>query len=66
VRDAGAQFVLAHVPDEVGLVARATARGVGLEGLETHRYEPGGEGGVVLGFGALPEPALRRALELLR
>jgi GntR family transcriptional regulator/MocR family aminotransferase len=65
VGEAGERFVLASVPDEAAVIAHAVARGVGLEGLEAHRYEPGGEGGVVLGFGALPEPALVRAIELI-
>ena len=61
-------FVLAGLPgtvDESALVARAAAAGVGLEGLGLHRFEPGGPGGLVLGYGALPEPALERAVELL-
>ena len=54
-----------HVPDEAAVVDRAAARGVGVEGLELHRYEPSGPGGLVLGFGALAEPALARAVALL-
>ena len=65
VGEAGERFVLASVPDEAAIIAHAVEHGVGLEGLEAHRYEPGGEGGIVLGFGALPEPALVRAIELL-
>ena len=61
----GGQFVLVHVPDEAAVVDRAAARGVGVEGLELHRYEPSGPGGLVLGFGALAEPALARAVALL-
>ena len=60
---AGGIFVTAYVPDEHAVVARAAERGVALEGLELHRYEPDGPGGLVLGL-ALPEPALERALEL--
>jgi DNA-binding transcriptional MocR family regulator len=59
-------FVLAHMAfDEAELVARAAEAGVGLEGLGLHRFEPGGAGGLVLGYGALAEPALERAVELL-
>jgi hypothetical protein len=65
VGEAGERFLPAFVPDEAAVIAHATAHGVGLDGLEAHRYEPGGGGGVVLGFGALPEPALVRAIELL-
>jgi len=61
----GRTFLTVHVADEPALVARAAERGVGLEGLALHRYEPDGPGGLVLGFAALPEPALARALELL-
>lgn len=61
----GGQFVTVHVDDEQAVVAHAAERGVGLEGLDLHRYEPGGPGGLVLGFGALPEPALARAIQLL-
>jgi GntR family transcriptional regulator/MocR family aminotransferase len=60
-------FVLAHATDldESALTDRAAAHGVGLEGLSLHRYEPHGPAGLVLGYGALAEPALERAVELL-
>jgi GntR family transcriptional regulator / MocR family aminotransferase len=61
-------FVLAALPaelDEGALVARAAELGVGVEGLELHRFEPGRSGGLVLGFGALAEPAIERAVALL-
>ena len=61
-------FVLAELPaelDESALVACAAELGVGVEGLELHRFEPRGDGGLVLGFGALAEPALERAVALL-
>jgi GntR family transcriptional regulator/MocR family aminotransferase len=61
-------FVLAELPAHVNegtLVARAAELGVGLEGLELHRFDPGGPGGLVLGFGALAEPAIERALALV-
>jgi GntR family transcriptional regulator/MocR family aminotransferase len=60
----GGIFVTAHVGDEQAVIARAAKRGVGLEGLELHRYEPGGPGGLVLGL-ALPEAALERAMNLV-
>ena len=44
----------AESDDESALVARAAEAGVGLEGLGLHRFEPGGRGGLVLGYGALP------------
>jgi GntR family transcriptional regulator/MocR family aminotransferase len=59
-------FMLADLDvDESALVARAAEAGVGLEGLGLHRFEPGGPGGLVLGYGALAEPALERAVDLL-
>jgi GntR family transcriptional regulator / MocR family aminotransferase len=61
-------FVLADLPDELdegALVAGAAELGVGVEGLELHRFEPSGSGGLVLGFGALAEPAIERAVALL-
>ena len=61
---AGGIFVTAPVDDEHATIARAAERGVGLEGLELHRYEPSGPGGLVLGL-ALPEPALTRAMNLV-
>ena len=60
----GGIFVTAPVADEQAVIARAAERGVGLEGLELHRYEPSGPGGLVLGL-ALPEPALARAMNLV-
>lgn len=50
---------------ETELVERAAERGVGLHGLATHRFDPAGPPGLVLGFAGLPEPAIRRAMELL-
>ena len=59
-------FVLADCDgDESAIVARAAQAGVGLEGLGLHRFEPAGPGGLVLGYGALAEPALERAVDLL-
>ncbi|MDX6601096.1 MAG: GntR family transcriptional regulator / MocR family aminotransferase [Solirubrobacterales bacterium] len=51
--------------DEATLVSAAAARGVGLEGLALHRFRPIGPPGLVLGFGAMPEPAIERSIELL-
>jgi GntR family transcriptional regulator / MocR family aminotransferase len=65
---AAGAFLLARLPDgadEAALVAAAAARGVGVEGLELFRYDPGGPPGLVLGFGGLAEPALERAVALL-
>jgi GntR family transcriptional regulator/MocR family aminotransferase len=50
--------------DEGALVARAEAAGVGLEPLNLHRFDAGPPG-LVLGHGALAEPGLERAVELL-
>ena len=61
-------YELAELPpgvEEAGFVARAQALGVGLEPLALHRFEPGGRAGVVLGFGALAEPAIERGVKLL-
>jgi hypothetical protein len=41
------------------------ARGVGVDGLAPHRYATGGPPGLVLGCGALAEPAIRRGVGLL-
>jgi GntR family transcriptional regulator/MocR family aminotransferase len=51
--------------DEAALVAAAAARGVGVEGLALHRFNPGGTPGLVLGFGCLSEPAIDRGVRLL-
>ena len=61
-------FVLAGLPagtPEADVAAHAAKRGVGVEPLGLHLYEPGGPEGLVLGFGALPGPALERAASLL-
>ena len=65
---AAGTFVLVELPevaDERALTAAAEARGVGVEGLALHRFEPAPAGGLVLGFGALAEPAIARAVDLL-
>jgi GntR family transcriptional regulator/MocR family aminotransferase len=51
--------------DEAALVAAAAARGVGVEGLALHRFNPAGPPGLVLGFGCLSEPAIDRGVRLL-
>jgi GntR family transcriptional regulator / MocR family aminotransferase len=51
--------------DEAALLAAAAARGVGVEGLALHRFNPSGPPGMVLGFGCLPEPAIDRGVRLL-
>lgn len=51
--------------DEAALVAAAAARGVGVEGLALHRFNPVGPPGLVLGFGCLSEPAIDRGVRLL-
>jgi GntR family transcriptional regulator / MocR family aminotransferase len=51
--------------DEAALVAAAAARGVGVEGLALHRFNPGGPPGLVLGFGCLSESAIDRGIRLL-
>ncbi len=61
-------FELVELPagtDEAALVAAAAARGVGVEGLALHRYKPDGPPGLVLGFGAMPEPAIEQSVRLL-
>ncbi|MBE2319638.1 PLP-dependent aminotransferase family protein [Solirubrobacter sp. CPCC 204708] len=59
-------FVLAEGDlDEHATAERAAARGVGVEPLALHRFEPGGSRGLVLGYGALAEPAVERAISLL-
>jgi GntR family transcriptional regulator/MocR family aminotransferase len=61
-------FELVELPqgtDEPALVAAAATRGVGVEGLALHRFNPAGPPGLVLGFGCLPEPAIDRGIRLL-
>jgi GntR family transcriptional regulator/MocR family aminotransferase len=61
---AGLFLLAAGEFDEGALTSRAAAVGVGVEPLGLHRFEPGPPG-LVLGYGALSEPALARAIELL-
>jgi GntR family transcriptional regulator/MocR family aminotransferase len=51
--------------DEAALIGAAAARGVGLEGLSLHRFNPGGSQGLVLGFGCLSEAAIDHGVRLL-
>jgi GntR family transcriptional regulator/MocR family aminotransferase len=51
--------------DEAALIVEAAGRGVGLDGLSLHRFEPHGPPGLVLGFGCLSEPAIEHGVRLL-
>jgi GntR family transcriptional regulator / MocR family aminotransferase len=51
--------------DEALLVSAAAERGVGLDGLSLHRFDPAGPPALVLGFGCLAEPAIERGVRLL-
>jgi GntR family transcriptional regulator/MocR family aminotransferase len=65
--DAGL-FELVRLPagtDESALVRAAAARGVGVEGLSLHRFVPGGEPGLVIGYANAAEPAIEQAVRLL-
>ena len=56
------------LPDEVdepALLAAAAARGVGMEGLASHRFTHGGPPGVLLGYGNLSEPAIAHGVRLI-
>ncbi len=64
----GGLHVLVGLPEEVeepALLAAATRRGVGVQGLSLHSYTGRQPPGVVLGYAHLPEPALARGVELL-
>ncbi|HSS04802.1 MAG TPA: PLP-dependent aminotransferase family protein [Solirubrobacterales bacterium] len=61
-------YELAELPeeiDEAALLAAAAERGVGLEGLSLHRFNPEGPPGLVLGFACMPEPAIEHGVRLL-
>ncbi|HEY8810274.1 MAG TPA: PLP-dependent aminotransferase family protein [Solirubrobacterales bacterium] len=51
--------------DEAALVAAAAERGVGLEGLALHRFNPAPPPGLVLGFACLSEPAIDAGIRLI-
>lgn len=61
-------FELVRLPagtDEPALVRAAATRGVGVEGLSLHRFSPGGEPGLVIGYANAAEPAIEQAVRLL-
>ena len=61
-------YELAELPegvDEAAVVSAAASRGVGVEGLALHRFRPGGQPGLVLGFAAMPEPGIEQSVRLL-
>jgi GntR family transcriptional regulator/MocR family aminotransferase len=61
-------FELVTMPedsDEHALIMAAAARGVGVEGLSLHRFRPGGDPGLLLGYGNLSEPAIEQGVRLL-
>ncbi|HKP19190.1 MAG TPA: PLP-dependent aminotransferase family protein [Gaiellaceae bacterium] len=58
-------FVPVRIPGETRLLERARERWIALDGLNEHGLTPQ-PSGLVLGFAASPEPALRRALATLR
>jgi GntR family transcriptional regulator / MocR family aminotransferase len=61
-------YELAELPqgvDEAALISAAAGRGLGVEGLALHRFKPAGPPGLVLGFAALPEPAIEQSIRLL-
>jgi GntR family transcriptional regulator/MocR family aminotransferase len=59
--------ILEDGADEAALARAAAARGVGVAGLAAHYAgeRPGRPTGLVLGYGSLPEPAIRRGVALL-
>jgi GntR family transcriptional regulator/MocR family aminotransferase len=65
--DAGL-FELVRLPDgisESSLLRAAAERGVGAEPLSLHRYQAGGDPGLLLGYACLPEPAIAQGVRLL-
>jgi GntR family transcriptional regulator/MocR family aminotransferase len=61
-------FELLELPadtNEPALLAAASARGVGVEGLSWHRFAHGGPPGVLLGYANLSEPAIEHGVRLL-
>jgi GntR family transcriptional regulator/MocR family aminotransferase len=61
-------YELVELPEEVDeatLIAAAAERGVGVEGLALHRFDPAGPPGLVVGFACLSEPAIDRGIRLL-
>ncbi len=61
-------FELLQLPagvQETDLIAAAASRGLGCEGLQLHRFATDGPQCVLIGCGALPEPAIDHAIRLL-
>jgi GntR family transcriptional regulator/MocR family aminotransferase len=61
--------ILVELPgaiDEPTLLTSAARRGVGIEGLSLHSYTGECEPGLVLGHAQMAEPAIERAVQLLR
>jgi GntR family transcriptional regulator/MocR family aminotransferase len=56
-----AMLALPDGADEAAICAAANARGVRVEGVGAHRFAPGPPG-LLLGYGALTEPAIRRGV----
>jgi DNA-binding transcriptional MocR family regulator len=50
--------------DEAAILAAARRRGIAVDGVNEHAIEPQ-PSGLAIGFAALPEPTLRRALREL-
>jgi GntR family transcriptional regulator/MocR family aminotransferase len=66
--DPAGVFELLRLPskmDEAGFLAAAARRGVGLEGLSWHRSGDALARGVLVGYAAVSEPALERAVGLM-
>lgn len=65
--DAGL-FELVRLPagvEETDVVRAARKRGVGVEGLSLHCFSQGAAPGLLLGYGALSEPAIEQGVRLL-
>jgi GntR family transcriptional regulator / MocR family aminotransferase len=61
-------YELVMLPESVSepaLLTAAAKRGVGMEGLAWHRFNPGGPPGVLLGYGNLSEPAIEQGVRLI-
>jgi GntR family transcriptional regulator/MocR family aminotransferase len=57
--------LLGEATEEEAVLRGAARRGVDVDGLSAHGVRTTPQGGLVVGFGALSEPALKRAVELL-
>lgn len=61
-------YELVELPEEIdaaALLAAAAERGVGIDSLALHRFNPVGPPGLVLGFACLSEPAIDHGIRLL-